>query len=142
MSLVASIFGAIGSAVTGFFGFKKSQADTVESAIRVVGDISASDDARAAAIAQIISSEAKSDSWLTRMWRPMFMTVLAGLVVAHWFGYSPENMNIQDGSLMREIFDLLKIGVMGYIPARTVDKIMQQIQIGKVLRTFIEKRFS
>ena len=37
--------------------------------------------------AKIVLAEAQG-SWLQRNWRPMFMVTFAGLVVAHWFGFT------------------------------------------------------
>ena len=41
--------------------------------------------------AQIITAEAKG-GWLQRNWRPILMLVFAGLVVAHWFGFTAPNI--------------------------------------------------
>ena len=39
--------------------------------------------------ASIIITEAKSDSWLTKSWRPLVMLSLAASVLAYWFGLTP-----------------------------------------------------
>ena len=41
--------------------------------------------------AQIITAEAQG-GWLQRNWRPLLMLVFAGLVVAHWFGFTAPNI--------------------------------------------------
>ena len=37
--------------------------------------------------AKIVLAEAQG-SWLQRNWRPLLMVTFAGLVVAHWFGFT------------------------------------------------------
>ena len=127
-------------AFKGLFGWKGEQAKTVQSALNVLSDSMASDAQRAQAVAQVIAAESASDSWLTRMWRPFFMLVCMGLVIAYWFGYHPNNLTGQNPPIVQELFDLLKIGVMGYIPSRTLEKIVDKFQIGQVLKTFIAKK--
>jgi hypothetical protein len=72
------------------------------------------------AAASIIIAEAQGDSWLQRNWRPMLM-VLFGVIVANnyivhpWFG-APML------PLPPDMWELLKIGVGGYVVGRSVEK--------------------
>lgn len=134
------IITGIGSAIGAVFGFKGKQADVMAKALDVVGDATASNAQREQAIAQIITAEATSESWLTRMWRPLTMVLFVSLVVSYWFGYSPVNLNEPMSPTLKEIFELIKIGLIGYIPARTIDKVVTQINLSKILKTFIEKK--
>ena len=43
------------------------------------------------AAAKIVLAEAQG-SWLQRNWRPLLMVTFAGLVVAHWFGFTAPNI--------------------------------------------------
>ena len=67
----------------------------------------------------IIMAETNSDSWLAKNWRPMTMLVFTGIVVMYWFGYQPENMSPETIS---DLFDLIKIGLGGYVVGRSVEK--------------------
>lgn len=140
ISIITGAIGAIGSAIGGFFNFKSGQADAVQEAIKVVGDVTTSNSQREAAIATIIASEASSGYALAAMWRPIAMMVFLGIIVSFWFGYSPPGIEKEMGPMMSRIFDLMTIGIGGYIPARTIEKIMKNIQVGKILQTFIEKK--
>jgi len=70
----------------------------------------------------IIVAEAKSDSWLTRNWRPLVMVGLMGCVMAFWFGLTPDNERITE-EVVLTMFGLVKIGVGGYIASRGIEKV-------------------
>lgn len=141
-SIIVTALGTIGSAIGGLFNFKGRQADAIIKAMEVLSEANMSNEAREAAIAQIISAEANSSSWLTRMWRPIVMVSFVGLVYGYWFGWTPPNLTGPMPEIVRELFDLIKIALMGYIPARTIDKIVQSINVSKVLQTFIDKKLT
>lgn len=128
---------AIGSMVSGFFGFKGRQADLVSDAMQVIGDINASEDQRTAAVATIISSEASSGYWLSAVWRPLLMVIFAGFIVSFWFGYTPPNLTPET---LDRIFDLLELGIGGYIGSRGVEKVVSSLGIASVLKTYIAKK--
>jgi len=67
----------------------------------------------------IIQTEAKG-GWLQRNWRPGMMVVFAGLLISYWLGYAPENITQQT---LDNLFSLLKLGISGYIAARSLEKI-------------------
>lgn len=68
----------------------------------------------------IIIAETKSDSWLTRSWRPIVMVTFLAMVVSYWMGYTPSNIT---EALLMEVFLLIKIGLGGYLGGRTIEKI-------------------
>lgn len=140
MTWVGSLLGALGTGVSAFFGFKQHQAETVSEALKVVGDVNTSNAQREQAIATIIAAESTSGYWLAAVWRPFTMMVFLGLIVSFWFGYVPPNFDQPMGPMMDRIFDLLTIGIGGYIPARTIEKIVHNINVGKILKTYIEKK--
>lgn len=67
---------------------------------------------------KIILAEAQG-GWLQRNWRPMLMLWFAGLVGAHWFGFTPENLSPKEVNMLLEI---VKIGIGGYVIGRSVEK--------------------
>lgn len=71
----------------------------------------------------IIQAEATSESWLTRNWRPLTMLSFLGLLWSYWLGYSPENL---DPATLGNIFDLLKIGLGGYVVGRSAEKVVKE----------------
>lgn len=74
-----------------------------------------------AAQASIITSEAKSEGWLTRSWRPIAMLNFLALLNAYWFGLAPEYLT-SDPALVGDLFNLLTIGIGGYVGGRSVEK--------------------
>jgi len=79
----------------------------------------------------IIIQEAKSDSWLTRSWRPIVMLSLAGSVLAYWFGLTPVDSSTGLSTIPLEIvnrmYSLVEIGVGGYIFSRGAEKIIPKV---------------
>ena len=81
--------------------------------------------------ASIIITEAKSDSWLTKSWRPVVMLSLAASVLAYWFGLTPTDSSTGLSTIPLEIvnrmFSLVQLGVGGYIASRGAEKIVPKI---------------
>ena len=77
--------------------------------------------------ASIIIAEAKSESWVTRNWRPVTMLALVASVLAYWFGLTPTDpvtgLSTIPLSVIERLFTLVQIGVGGYIAGRSAEKI-------------------
>ncbi len=74
--------------------------------------------------AKIITAEASSASWLTSNWRPLTMLVFVALVVCHWFGLNASG--ITEAQYL-SLFDLIKIGLGGYVVGRTIEKVADSV---------------
>tara|TARA_R110002051_G_scaffold257435_5_gene316443 strand:+ start:31288 stop:31740 length:453 start_codon:yes stop_codon:yes gene_type:complete len=80
--------------------------------------------------ASIILEEAKGN-WLQRSWRPLIMLSFAAIVVFHYFLYpvllafNPELPDLP--ALGVNFWDLLQIGIGGYVVGRTAEKIVPQV---------------
>ena len=70
----------------------------------------------------VILAEAKGDSWLQRNWRPVLMLWFAGLVGAHWLGFTPPNL---PESVVNSLLDIVQVGVGGYVLGRTGEKMLK-----------------
>ena len=83
------------------------------------------------ASAKVIMSEATGESWLQRNWRPMLMIWFSILIGGYWFGFVPINMPV---TIVASMFNLVTIGVGGYVGGRTVEKVASTIapMIGKM----------
>ena len=57
--------------------------------------------------AKIVLAEAQG-SWLQRNWRPLLMAIFAGLVVAHWFGFTASNI---PESVQNSLINIVMVGV-------------------------------
>ena len=69
--------------------------------------------------AKIVLAEAQG-SWLQRNWHPMLMVTFAGLVVAHWFGFTAENI---PESVQHSLLNIVMVGVGGYVAGRSAEKV-------------------
>lgn len=63
----------------------------------------------------VIMAEANGESWIQRSWRPITMLTFLSLVVGHHLGLL--SMELSDN-----MWDILKIGIGGYIGSRGVEK--------------------
>lgn len=84
----------------------------------------------AKAQADVVKSEAQSASWMARNWRPILMLVFTYLI-AHTYIFAPI-LSLTPLPLPEEMWELLKIGVGGYIVGRSVEKSTKEV--AKVLK--------
>lgn len=71
---------------------------------------------------EIIVAEARGESAFQRNWRPGAMVIFLALLVSYWLGYAPPNLSQET---LNSLFDLLKIGIGGYIVGRSAEKIVK-----------------
>jgi hypothetical protein len=73
----------------------------------------------------IIVAEANSDSWLAKSWRPLIM-VMFGVIIANNYIVYPYLVLFFDTGAKLDIpepmWDLLKLGISGYVVGRSVEK--------------------
>ena len=72
--------------------------------------------------AAIIVAESKGGI-LQRNWRPLLMLIFAGLIVAHWFGFTAPNI---PESVQNSLLNIVLVGMGGYIVGRSGEKIMDK----------------
>ena len=72
------------------------------------------------AASKIIVAEAQGDSWLQRNWRPLLM-VLLGAIIANNYILVPI-FHTPAADIPPDMWDLLKLGVGGYVVGRTAEK--------------------
>lgn len=80
--------------------------------------------------ASIIEAEAKSESTLTRIWRPVLMLgfgfiVFYNMVLAPLFGIKP--LDAEAANITPELWSLLKLGIGGYVIGRSGEKITKSV---------------
>lgn len=140
MPIIASLFGFLGSAVSGLFGFKGEQAKTVQTALEVLSSVNQVDAAVLPAQANALAVILSQGSYLERNWRPVLMVLLIIIVASWFFGYLPPHFNDPVSPMMERVLTLLTIGVGGYIPCRTLEKIATQFNIASILKQIIDKK--
>ena len=72
------------------------------------------------AAAAVVMAEASGESWLQRNWRPLLM-VLFGTIVANNYLVVPL-FGTPAADMPPEMWDLLKLGVGGYVIGRSAEK--------------------
>lgn len=77
----------------------------------------------------IIVAEAQGESWLQRSWRPITMLSFLVLIFVYWFGLAPDYI-VENPVVVDSVFDLLKIGIGGYIVGRSAEKTMKTYKHG------------
>lgn len=80
----------------------------------------------AAQQASVIIAEAKSDSWLARNWRPVTMLTFVFIIVWNYIVVGTIGAfytQIHVIEIPGDMWGLLKLGIGGYIGARTVEKV-------------------
>lgn len=81
----------------------------------------------------VVVAEAKGESWLQRNWRPIVMLWFAGLVGAHWLGYTAPNIT---EDVVLSLLGLVKIGLGGYVVGRSSEKIAKSLASGGIKNPF------
>lgn len=138
--IFGSIFGFAGTATKAIFDWKGAQAKTVQNALDIIKAVDTNDATVIAAQANAISIILTQGSWLEKQWRPWLMIILMAIIGCWFFGYVPPHFNDEMSPMMLEVLGLLKIGVLGYIPCRTIEKVMTQLNVASVLKQLISKR--
>ena len=72
------------------------------------------------AAAAVIVAEARSESWIARSWRPLLM-LLFGVIIANNYLVVPL-FGTPSADIPPDMWDLLKLGVGGYVLGRSVEK--------------------
>jgi hypothetical protein len=76
---------------------------------------------------QIVLEEAKSSNWLTSSWRPLLMMVIISIVALNYLLFPLLNMFMGVNysiELPVELWNLLQIGVGGYVVGRSGEKMI------------------
>jgi len=84
--------------------------------------------------AKVINSEAKSEHWITSAWRPITMLVFVAIIANNYIlvpYFQAFGLHIPMLNLTSQMWDLLKIGIGGYIVGRSAEKIVTNIKGNK-----------
>ena len=84
---------------------------------------------------QIITAEAKSESWLTRSWRPITMLTFTALLVADWLGFTAPNLTPE---MKVKLYEIIQLGLGGYVIGRSAEKVVKEVK--EPLKEFVKKR--
>lgn len=139
MPLISGITSIFGSIFQTKAAKMEAVATGVAKSIDLLKSVNATDAEIATAISAVVSSEAQSESILARNWRPLCMILIGAMITAFMWGYSPPNINGEMPPMMQELFEILKIGLCGYIPARSAEKIVRMIMTPKIIDSVVKR---
>lgn len=74
--------------------------------------------------AEVVKTEAASQHWLAANWRPLTMLTFVSLICARWMGWTAPGMTESE---YLSIYDLIKIGLGGYVVGRSAEKIVPAV---------------
>ena len=118
-ALIPAITGLIGKAIDKAVP-DKDEAERLKAEITLQAMSHAETELKSAT--DIILAEAKGESWLQRNWRPVLMLWFAGLVGAHWLGFTPPNLPVE---VVNNLLDIVQVGVGGYVLGRSGEKMVK-----------------
>lgn len=72
---------------------------------------------------EVLKQEMKGN-WLQKSWRPLTMLSFVVILICKWFGLTNSEIPVE---LELELMGLLKIGIGGYIGARTVEQVAKTV---------------
>lgn len=132
--IIGKAIGAVGNAVTGILGAVDKLDTTEHEKLQMKAEILRVQNALELELAQlstefarvqadVIKAELASDSGIAKSWRPILMLtfgfIIVYAVVAPAFGAPPVDMT----AIPKDFWDLVTVGVGGYVTGRTVEKV-------------------
>lgn len=84
--------------------------------------------------ASVVLQEAKSEHWLTANWRPVTMLTFVAIIANNYIIYPYLALFFADAPLLPippDMWDLLKIGLGGYVVGRSAEKVVKELANGK-----------
>ncbi|WP_339884217.1 3TM-type holin [Vreelandella maris] len=127
-AITGPLFGVIDKAVT-----DKDEANRLKQEIQ--SQLIDSENSIVKAQMQIILAEAQGESWAQRNWRPVLMLVIIAIVANNYLIAPYLGAMFGVGltlPLPDALWDLMTLGVGGYVAGRSVEKGIQGWQQGKV----------
>jgi len=122
----------VGPLLGGLFGLIDKAVEDKDQAARIKADLQtqvlSGQLKELEAAASIVVAEAQGESWLQRNWRPLLMC-LFGLIVANNFLIVPL-FGTPSAAIPPDMWDLLKLGVGGYVLGRSAEKGIRQWRRG------------
>lgn len=128
--IVDSIGGVIGKFVTSPEEKLKAQIEVTKIATDFQSQVLSAERDLAVQQATVITAEIKSESWLARNWRPILMLTFT-FIIAWNYIFVPIlgafTDKLKPAEIVPDMWQLLKLGVSGYIVGRSAEKIVPDV---------------
>jgi hypothetical protein len=122
---IEAIGGVLGKFIASPEDKLKAQLELTKIEMELREKILQADVEMAKAGASVITAEATSGNWLASSWRPVLMYVFT-YVVFHNYVVAPV-FHAASVPIPPDLWDLLRIGIGGYIGGRSLEKIVPQV---------------
>lgn len=132
--LTGDLFKAVGGVVDEVFTNDEERAEGKRKILEVVTAMSIE---LMQLQASIILAEAKGN-WLQRSWRPILMLAFGFIVIYSKF-LAPA-FGLQNTELEPEFWDLLRLGIGGYVVGRSAEKIVSNVFSGIDIKQILNKK--
>ena len=131
--ILPAIISTISSAITKAIPDKDKAA---ELQTQITSQILSQQNAELEGAIKVILAEAQGESWLQRNWRPILMLVIIAIVANNYLFAPYINALFGAGSvptlaLPEQLWNLMTLGVGGYIAGRTGEKMIETWKGGK-----------
>lgn len=122
--MIAGILGLAGSVIDGIFKGDENHQKRSMAKLELERVLIQNEFEIAKAAAGVVQAEAASTHWLAANWRPLTMITFVLLIVSRWLGFAAEGMTEAE---YLSIYDIIKIGLGGYVGGRTIEKVSDKI---------------
>lgn len=141
-AFIIPLFSTVSTFFSGLFGMKGDQAKTVQQSLSTLQGLNETEAQAVVAQANAIAAILTQGSFLERNWRAGFMVVLIVILVSNWLGYTPPNFEAPISPNMQQVWELLKIGLGGYIARYGIRDIVREFKIADIVKTLITKKIA
>jgi hypothetical protein len=121
---IAGVLDAVGGIIGKFVASPEDKLKATEELLKVHLDfqtkVMEAETAYVKTQADVIMSEAKSESWLAANWRPMLMLVFT-YIIAHNYVIAPM-FSVKSVPIPPDMWELLRLGIGGYVAGRSLEK--------------------
>lgn len=144
LAIIPSVVSSVGSAIGGFFGTKQKGLETIErgmdASISALNQLNSADQAKMIASSEVLKAVQYSGSNLEKAWRPILMCIFVSMLLSFWFfGYTPPYFDQPLSPILARIFDLIEIGLVGYIGKGTVEGVVRSVNVKKLADSILDK---
>jgi uncharacterized membrane protein len=131
MGIITSVADMADSIVKRILPEKASESDILGAKTLIEKAVQDRESLLLASQRDIILAEATSDSWLTKNWRPLLMLLITFIIFNNYVIYPYLSLFTSKAVVLPlpdDLWQLMKIGVGGYVVGRSAEKTVQLLK--------------